>query len=209
MALVVAAQCLVFADGGVGVLGANLLNMALLAALPAVIVREYFVKDSLTLPKRAAMYFTAAVLSVVLAATACSVELSIAGVMPLAKVLPAMLFVHLLIGLGEAALTFAACYLLIPQFSMVANSRSYLYPLGAAAVAALMISPFACSSPDGLEWVAQTLGFLKEAAPMFVTPFADYTVPAVSSAGLSTAFAGMFGVVLMFAAAFGVRKLFR
>ena len=41
-------------------------------------------------------------------AAACAVELALSGTVPLATVLPAMLGVHALIGVGEAVITVAA-----------------------------------------------------------------------------------------------------
>jgi len=47
-------------------------------------------------------------LAVVAGAVACSLELAISGTVPLGTVLPAMLGVHVLIGVGEAVITVAA-----------------------------------------------------------------------------------------------------
>jgi cobalt/nickel transport system permease protein len=210
MALVVAAQCLVFADGGISVLGANLFNMVLVASVPAIVVREVVLKKNVSAMFRNSAYAIAAWVSVVLAATACSTELAVAGTIPFVKVFPAMFSVHALIGIGETVLTLLACSLLMTNVEMVPNNRrSWLHPLGAAAVTALVLSPFASSAPDGLEWVAGTLGFLHESAPNFVAPFADYTVPAINSVALSTSLAGIAGVAILFAASYGVAKLFR
>ena len=50
----------------------------------------------------------AAWLSVIVSAAACAVELGVSGTSPLSVALPAMVGVHILIGLGEAAITAAA-----------------------------------------------------------------------------------------------------
>ena len=47
---VVTIQCFVFADGAASALGANILNMALVAAIPAIISVSY---THLTLPTKA------------------------------------------------------------------------------------------------------------------------------------------------------------
>ena len=154
MSLVIIAQCLMFADGGISVLGANLLNMALLASLPAVLVRECFA--SVSFQKTA--YFAAAFASVIIAAAACAVELAIVGLAPLQSVLAAMLSVHALIGLAEAGLTVALLVVLAQTIARVAPHRTWMVPLGFAAVIALVISPFAATTPDGLEWVAGAFG---------------------------------------------------
>ena len=64
--------------------------------------------------------------------------------------------------------------------------------LGAAA------SPFASSSPDGLERVAGDQGFLGNARAALFSIIPDYTVPGVDG-NLSTILAGLIGVVLVFA----------
>ena len=154
MSLVIIAQCFMFADGGISVLGANLLNMALLASLPAILVREYF--SSVSFQKTA--YFAAAFASVIIAAAACAVELAIVGLAPVQDILVAMLSVHALIGLAEAGLTVALLAVLTQAVTRVAPHRAWLVPLGLAAVITLVVSPFAATSPDGLEWAAAAFG---------------------------------------------------
>jgi len=203
MSLVVIVQCLVFADGGISVLGANLLNMALIASLPAVLVRECFT----TMPFKKTAYFGAAFVSTLLAAAACAVQLAIAGAAPLQNVLAAMLSVHALIGLAEAGLTVVVLVVLPYVAAKVAPQRAWMVPLGLAAVIAVIVSPFASVLPDGLESVAGTLGFEPLSGALFAAPFAEYVVPAVSSEVLSTALAGFIGVALLFAAAYGTGRV--
>lgn len=109
MAVVIAVQAIAFADGGITALGANIVNMGVLGALLA----GYLVRVGLmALPKtRGAFLATVAGVSwlaVMVGATATSLELAISGTVPLGTVAPAMLGVHALIGLGEAAITTAA-----------------------------------------------------------------------------------------------------
>jgi cobalt/nickel transport system permease protein len=203
MSLVILVQCLVFADGGMSVLGANVLNMALLASLPAVIVREFC--SSTTFQKSA--YFAAAFVSTLLAAAACALQLAMAGVAPLQDVLPAMLSVHAWIGLAEAGLTVAALVVLSYTTAKIASSMTWIVPLGFAAVIALVVSPFASGLPDGLESVAAALQFEHLSGTLFSAPFADYRVPAVNSATLSTALAGFLGVSLLFGIAYGTGRV--
>jgi cobalt/nickel transport system permease protein len=99
----------VFADGGVTALGANILNMGVIGAL---LVGGLIVLAHRIVPgNRAAFLAVAGVgawLAVVTGAGACSVELALSGTVPLGTVLPAMLGVHVLIGIGEAVITVAA-----------------------------------------------------------------------------------------------------
>ena len=202
MSLVVVAQCLVFADGGISVLGANLLNIALIASLPAVLVREWFHANKTA-------YCAAAFVSTIIAAAACAVQLAIAGAAPLSSVLPAMLSIHVLIALAEAGLTLALLAVLAYAATKVAPQRAWMVPLGIASVVAVIVSPFASSLPDGLESVATALGFEPLAGTLFAPPFAEYTVVAArTSEILSTALAGFLGVALMFAVAYGTGRAF-
>ncbi len=110
-----------------------------------------------------------------LAALACAVELALAGALPLQRVVPAMLGVHALIGVGEALITCAALALLErpAQIGAVTDSRRFAAPALAALLIVLCLSPFASPLPDGLEAVLAQYQVLHEAAPLFVTPLAD------------------------------------
>ncbi|HYH87692.1 MAG TPA: energy-coupling factor ABC transporter permease [Solirubrobacteraceae bacterium] len=109
MSVVLAAQAFLFADGGVTALGANVLNMGVLGALLAGLIVGGALR---VLPRNRSVYLgvvgTTAWLAVMAGAAATSVELAISGTVPLASVLPAMLGVHSLIGIGEAVITVAA-----------------------------------------------------------------------------------------------------
>jgi cobalt/nickel transport system permease protein len=109
LAVVLVVQAFLFADGGVSALGANVLNMGVLGALGAGLVLAA-ARRVLPPTRRAFLASTgvAAWLTVVVGAAACSVELAISGTVPLGTVLPAMLGVHVLIGVGEAVVTVAA-----------------------------------------------------------------------------------------------------
>jgi cobalt/nickel transport system permease protein len=109
LAVVLAVQSFVFADGGVTALGANVLNMGVIGGLA---VGGLMVAARRVLPQsRAALLAVSGIgawLAVVAGAAAGSVELAISGTVPLGTVLPAMLGVHALIGAGEAVITVAA-----------------------------------------------------------------------------------------------------
>ena len=109
MTVVLATQALLFADGGVSALGANVLNMGILGAL----LVGWLMTWARALAPRNRSAFLAVVaggawLSVMVGAAATAIELGISGTVPLGTVLPAMLGVHALIGVGEAVITVAA-----------------------------------------------------------------------------------------------------
>ena len=61
----------------------------------------------------------------------------------------------------------------------------------------MLFAPFASGHPDGLEWVAESAGFLgvAQAAPYTILP--DYTVPFLGETALSTIVAGVMGALLV------------
>ena len=101
MAVVISVQAFAFADGGITALGANVLNMGVLGALLAGFALARLPRSPLTIG-------VVAWSSVMLGAAATSVQLALSGTVPLDTVLPAMLGVHALIGVGEAVITVAA-----------------------------------------------------------------------------------------------------
>jgi cobalt/nickel transport system permease protein len=109
MTVVIATQALLFADGGISALGANVLNMGILGAL---LVGWLMTWARALAPRRRGPFLAVvaggAWLAVMLGALATSLELSASGTVPLGTVLPGMLGVHALIGVGEAVITVAA-----------------------------------------------------------------------------------------------------
>ena len=98
MSAVLIVQAFMFGDGGVLALGVNIFNMGIIGALGGYGIFRIFRKWFLT------SAFVAAWLSVILAATAASLETGIS--------LPAMLVVHIPIGLGEGIITVLAILIL-------------------------------------------------------------------------------------------------
>jgi cobalt/nickel transport system permease protein len=105
LGLVLVVQCLVFADGGLTALGSNITNIALVGTATAWLV--FTTVRALVPATRGGLVVataTASWCSVVAAATACAIELGIAG-KPLSVLLPALVGVHAVIGVGEAVIT--------------------------------------------------------------------------------------------------------
>ena len=109
MAVVLTTQAFLFADGGVTALGANVLNMGVVGAL---VVGSLMLAARRVLPRSRTTFLgiagIGAWLAVMAGALAASCELALSGTVPLGTVLPAMLGVHALIGVGEAVVTVAA-----------------------------------------------------------------------------------------------------
>jgi cobalt/nickel transport system permease protein len=131
MTAVVAVQALIFQDGGLLILGANIFNMGIVGTLGGYAVYRGVAavlggEERGRLPAAA----IAAWVSVVAGAVAMTVELALSGIVPLAIALPAMVGVHALIGIGEALITVGA-------LAFIGATRSDLFRLrdahGAAA----------------------------------------------------------------------------
>ena len=109
MVAVVAVQGLVFQDGGLVAMGANILNMGIIGTLGGYAVYRSLCRilggeERARIPAAG----VAAWLSVFGAAAAVAIGLGLSGTMNLAVALTAMLSTHALIGIGEALITMAA-----------------------------------------------------------------------------------------------------
>jgi len=105
IAMVLAVQCLIFQDGGLTALGANILNMSFIGTMGGYVI--YVIVRGVIRNKRGVIIAAgiAAWFSVILASGACAIELAISGTSPLKVALPAMAGVHSIIGIGEALIT--------------------------------------------------------------------------------------------------------
>lgn len=210
MSIVVAVQSLVFSDGGLNALGANILNMGIIGAgLSGFLLNLLKDKNNPVSAGNVLLVGAVSWLSVVAASFGCSVVLALSKTAEFSKVVPAMLGIHALIGIGEAVLT-SALYLLMRSLNR-SSSRAFQVglPVSAAVVTALLAGPFASGYPDGLEWVAGKLSFLNESAPAFTGLFPDYILPFIKNPAVSSALAGLVGVGIVFLAVYLAGKLIR
>lgn len=114
MTCVLAVQSLIFQDGGLLALGANIFNMGVVACF----VGYYVYRGvSLLFSKRKLGIMVgsgiAAWLTVLAASVACAFELAVSGIVPLGVALPAMAGIHALIGIGEGLITAAVLSLVL------------------------------------------------------------------------------------------------
>lgn len=199
MALVLLAQTLLFADGGLLMLGANVLNMALLGAGAGGLLTAW-------LRGRGASRAAAAVLaggaSVMLAALALGAELLACGKAPLAAV-GTLLAVHLALACVEGAATLGLLALVRPAEG-AALPRRGVAALAGLVAAALLLAPFASAFPDAFEWTMGRFALLPGAPNFTAAPFADYLLPAVAHEGLSGLLAGAVGALAVGAAGFAL-----
>lgn len=206
-------QCLLFADGGITALGANVFDMALVAPVVGYAVYRALWRVS-GRGLRARLFATAfaAWLSTVVAAVACAGQLALSGTVAWSAALPAMAGVHMLIGLGEAVITTMVVAAVARARPELLEGEAGLQParsprllaaqgLVVALGLALFVAPFASGWPDGLERVASRLGFEhRGAAALVPSPWADYALPGLGGPA-ATAVAGSVGTLAAFALA--------
>ncbi len=215
MTSVIAVQALLFQDGGLIVMGANILNMGLLTA--AVGYGLYRLTGSSRKTVRLTVAGFAAWLSVMTGALATAFQLWLSGTAKLEIVVPAMLGVHALIGLGEALITVAALSfifrtrpdLLDENSASAQGSRGWVYAGILISMLVVLLSPLAATSPDGLERVAEDIGFIQAGRPAPYQVIPDYAIPFLDKTPLATIAAGAIGVLIVLSLVFLVARFLR
>jgi cobalt/nickel transport system permease protein len=203
MTAVISVQALLFQDGGLLVMGANILNMGLLtAAIGYGLYRGVFGRSRSV---KLAVAGFAAWLSVMAGALATALQLWLSGTSDLQAVVLAMLGVHALIGIGEALITVAALTfifqtrpdLLDEKAASRQSGRGWVFVGILISLAVVLLSPLASANPDGLERVATDLGFINagQSAPFKIIP--DYTVTFLGNTPFSTVLAGLAGILVV------------
>lgn len=210
---VVGIQALIFQDGGLLALGANIFNMGIVG-----VTVSYFVYTSIQKLARGKSWgifaggFAAAWLSVVIASLACALQLALSGTSPANISVPAMGGIHMVIGIGEGLITLGALAFLyaarrdlfrVGEATPKGSAAVWTFGLGIALVLAVF-SPLASAHPDGLEWVAEQKGFLEAARGPLYTVIPDYVFPGISNTALATIVAGIIGTLMVFGVALAV-----
>ncbi len=208
LSVVVIIQSLLFADGGLSALGVNVLNMAIVTSATSWFIVKYWIKF---IGKNKTSIVTvsvlAGILSVVFSSIAFTIQYAIGGTIsiPVGTVLLAMVTTHLIIGLGEGIITALIITLLMrvrPDL-VYAYDRSdenttkvSFYGLFIILILLLsLITPFASSSPDGLESVAEEFGFTQTDGIVLLLD--DYGINAINNNFLSTVLSALLGVTVV------------
>ena len=206
ISIVVVIQSLLFADGGLSALGVNVLNMAIITSLTGwftiTLWKKLFGESQFTLISGSVI---AGLLSVVFSSIAFVLEYAIGGTVsvPLGNVLIAMISTHLLIGLGEGIITALIVSLLLRVRSDLvyvnskknkSNTLSTSYGVLIVLILSLtLVTPYASSSPDGLESVASDFGF--EETDGVVLLLEDYGISSINNNFVSTTLSALLGVL--------------
>lgn len=200
MTAILTVQALVFQDGGILALGANVFNMALLGVLAGYL--PYYLWSPGRLRKFAVVL--GGVLSVLAGAGLAVAELSLSGIAIPPAIIGVSAVLFLVTGILEGLITLAVVQgieTLNPRM-IREPSRNRTETLGLLAGAAFLLAAvgvvFASQAPDVLEKLAERIGISPQARTLFSTPLTDYETRLFSSSWLRKASAGLAGLGLIY-----------
>jgi len=222
LTLVLVVQAVLFADGGLLSLGANVLNMAVLGTWVGSALFE-MIRRAAGASYRATVFsaVVAAYFSVLAAAVMFCGEFALShGTAPfrLDQLVLWMLGYHALIGVGEAGITGSVLgFVLARRPELLRPSLTPQPPslrgvvtggVAAACLVAVCVAPWASEWPDGLEAVGDRLAF-NELGTDRVVLLPTYAVPLPGGwEAASVGLAGLLGTVVVFALGWGLGRWF-
>ena len=208
LSVVVIIQSLLFADGGLSALGVNVLNMAIVTSATSWFIVKYWIKFiGKNKTSIVSVSVLAGILSVVFSSIAFTIQYAIGGTIsiPVGTVLLAMVTTHFIIGFGEGIITALIITLLIRvrpdliyayERSDENTTKVSFYVLFIILILLLsLVTPFASSSPDGLESVAEEFGFTQTDGIVLILD--DYGISAVNNDFISTVLSALLGVTVL------------
>ena len=208
LSVVVIIQSLLFADGGLSALGVNVLNMAIVTSATSWFIVKYWIKFiGKNKTSIVSVSVLAGILSVVFSSIAFTIQYAIGGTIsiPVGTVLLAMVTTHFIIGFGEGVITALIVTLLIRvrpdliyayERSDENTTKVSFYGLFIILILLLsLVTPFASSSPDGLESVAEEFGFTQTDGIVLLLD--DYGISAVNNDFISTVLSALLGVIVL------------
>ena len=201
MTAILALQALVFQDGGILALGANIANMALAGVAAGYLPYALWGATR----RRKAAIFAGGFFSVLVSALLALSELLISGVRMPAAVLGISLTLFVVSALMEGAITLAvmeALARLQPKTIRMPEGASSPV-LSAVALAAVLLASvgvlLASAMPDGLERLGEQTGIAPRVRTLIHTPLTNYHAAFVGSDAMSKAAAGLAGLALVYA----------
>jgi cobalt/nickel transport system permease protein len=128
-----------------------------------------------------------------------------------------MLYVHVIIGFGEALITVGALTfiervrpeLVSDETVKERGGKGWIVAGVVISLLVVLISPFASANPDGLERVAEDLNFIGTGMDAPFEIFPDYTIPFLGDSGVSTIAAGITGIIFVMIFVFIIMGLVR
>jgi cobalt/nickel transport system permease protein len=204
MAVVLAVQALLFQDGGITAFGSNLIAMGGAGSLGGYGVAALVARLSPGVRGLVAGSVIGAFVATLAGAGFIAIALAASGLYPAPLVLPVMLSLHVPIALVEGALTGAILATVVRWRPDVVRglqaARGGRAPALGLLVAALAVAafaaPFASGLPDGLESVAERLGFADAARALWPAPAPGYELPWLQAGRATAPVIGLAGTLV-------------
>jgi cobalt/nickel transport system permease protein len=203
MCAILAIQALVFQDGGILALGANVINMAVVGVLAAYLPFWLFGAGRF----RKVAIFAGGALSVLVSAVLALSELSISGV----RIPPAVLGISFGLFAVSAALEGAITLAVVQALEGIRPGFVRRPARSALGVAAIMLAGagmlVASTAPDGIGKLAEQVGIASRAVSLFGTPFSGYQSDFLQSGWLRKATAGLAGLTLIYGVCLAIGRV--
>ena len=208
VSIVVIIQALIFADGGLSALGINIINISIVTGLIGWFIINTWIKIfgektfSLILGS-----FIAGMFSVIMSSVAFVIEYAIGGTVsvPIGSVFIAMVTSHFLIGIGEGLITAFILNLFLKVRSDLVfvsinkeSQNKTIHLIGILVFLSLglvLLVPFASTSPDGLESIAQDFNF--DNSENITILLEGYSIPLISNNFISIILSTILGVSIL------------
>jgi cobalt/nickel transport system permease protein len=206
MTTIIVLQALVFQDGGVLALGANVFNMAIVGVLAGYLPWKLWGAGK----RRKVAIFGGAFFSVLCSALLALSELLISGIRMPRTVLVISIGLFTVSALIEGAITLSVVQALAklnPRFVQnpaAPSGRAIAAVSGGALIVATAGIFLASSAPDGIMRLGADLGLRTQT--ILHAPLADYTLASFQSPWLRKATAGLAGLLLIYAICTGAGK---
>ena len=203
-------QALVFQDGGLLALGANVINMALLGVVAGYLPARLLARTNWS----GFGIFIGGTVSVLVSGVLALTELRVSGIRMSAAMIDLSLLVFAVNAVIEGAITLSALRAIerlkpgvsllsamqLPALSRPRTLRTVAIAIASASVLVAALGIAAGSSlPDGLERLAWRLGVPVAAHPIFHSPLSDYYVRELGLNWASRASAGLLGLICIYA----------
>jgi len=203
-------QALVFQDGGILALGANVINMALLGVVAGYLPAKWLGRGKW----KSYGLFVGGFCSVMMSGLLALAELTLSDIRMPPVLLEASLGLFAINAIVEGAITVSVVRAIDrlrsdgpqlavgPSAAPMTSRAAWKNVLLAMAIAAVFLASagvlVASALPDGLEHVAKALGVPFGAHPFLHSPLRDYQIRALGNSWLSRATAGLVGLILIY-----------
>jgi cobalt/nickel transport system permease protein len=206
MTAILATQALIFQDGGLLALGANVFNMAIAGVLAG------YLPWALLRGGKAGV-FLGGMFSLLASAALALFELLRSGVRMPPAVLTVSIGLFIVSAIAEGAITLAIVQALeVIQPGLLRRPQAVSGRVTVALVTASVSFAglgvlLASSSPDGIQKLARDTGITSHVASLLVSPLADYRLHVFSSPLLARSIAGLIGLLVVYLLCLAVRRV--